>query len=78
MNAADGGTRVLVGGGSDSAGVQDYDLGVGERRGSFEASVLELALNGGPVGLRRAAAKITYIKSYHHTILAARRGLLDL
>jgi len=75
MNAADGGPGVLIGGSSDRAGIQDHDLGVRGCRSSIETVALELAFDGRTIGLRRTAAKILYVKSCHHTIVAARSGL---
>lgn len=74
VNAADGGTGVLVGRSCNGTGVEDDDLGAGCCVGALEALILELALNRGAVGLGRAAPKILYVKTRHHTIVAAYSG----
>lgn len=71
MDAANGGARVLIGGCRYGAGIQDDHFGLIERRGAFQAALFELALDGGAVGLGRAAAKILYVVTCHRTIVAA-------
>src|SRR5579862_2873021 len=71
MDAADGGARILIGGCRHGAGIQDDHFGLIERRGAFQAALFELALDGGAVGLGRAAAKILYVVTCHRTIVAA-------
>jgi hypothetical protein len=65
MDPADSGTRVLVCGGSNRAGIQDYDLGVLRLVDPVQALVNELALNGCAVRLCRATAEVFHIKARH-------------
>ena len=57
MNAADGGTRVLIGGGGYCAGVQDNHFGVHGSGGAFHATVEQLTLDGCAIRLGRAASE---------------------
>lgn len=74
VDSADGGAGVLIGGGGDRAGVQDDDFGVAQHAGALHSQILELAFDGRAVGLSRPAPKILYVKTCHHTILAAHSG----
>jgi len=65
MNAADGGTSVLVSSSGYGAGVEDNDSGLGGLPSAFHASLLELTLDGGPVRLGSAAAEIYHVESCH-------------
>ena len=58
MDFADGVAGLGIGGGGDGAGVHDDDGGGVESRGEGAAAVEELALEGGAVGLRGAAAEL--------------------
>jgi len=65
MNAADGGTSVLVSSSGYGAAVEDNDSGLGGLPSAFHASLLELTLDGGPVRLGSAAAEIYHVESCH-------------
>ena len=62
---ADGVAGLRVGGGGDGAGVEDDDVGDGRVRGKGKALLAELALDGGAVGLRGAAAELLDKESAH-------------
>src|ERR1700675_1864579 len=62
---ADGVASLSVGGGGDSAGVEDDDVGGGCRRGRGTAAVEELAFDGGAVGLGGAAAELLDVEGGH-------------
>ena len=70
MDAPDGCTGVLIGGGRDRAGVQDDDFGLGGSFGTLQSAVAELALDCRAIGLSSAAAKVLYIERAHRTIVA--------
>jgi hypothetical protein len=70
MDATDGCTGVLIGGGRYGTGVQHHDFGLGGSFGTFQSAVTELALDGRAIGLSSAAAKVLYIESSHRTIVA--------
>ena len=74
VDTADCGARVLVGGRSDRTSVQNDDFGLCDRRRPFEAALFKLTLDGRTIRLRRPAAKILYVKTCHHTIVAALPG----
>ncbi len=69
MNAADGGTRVLIGGGGDRAGVQDNDFGVHGSGGALHPAVEQLTLDGCAISLGRAASKVLHMISRHEAII---------
>ena len=62
VNAADGSTGILIGGGCDGAGIQDDKFSFHSSRGTGKATLLELMLNGSAVGLGGAAAEIFNVK----------------
>ena len=74
VHTSDGCAGILIGGCRDCASVQDYDPGFGESASALQSLILELALEGGAVGLGRPAPKILYVKTRHHTIVAAHLG----
>ena len=74
VHPADSGAGVLIGRGGDRASVQDYDPGFGECPGALQSLILELTLDGGAISLGRTAPKILYVKTRHHTIVAAYFG----
>ena len=74
VDPANGGAGVLIGGGGDRAGVQDDDFGVAQPASTLQSQILELAFDGRAVGLGRPAPKILYVKTCHHTIVAAHSG----
>ena len=69
-DAANGRAGVLFGGGSDCAGVQDHDVGVGRGLGSVQALRPKLLLYSSAVGLSGPTAEIFYVKAGHAPILA--------
>ena len=75
VDTADGGAGVLVGRGGYGTGVEDDDLGVTCSIRALEALIFKLAFDGGAVRLSCAAPKILYVKTRHHTIVAAHLGL---
>ena len=71
----DGGAGVLVGRGGYCASVENHDFRVNCGDGAFKALILKLAFDRGAVGLGGAAPKILYVKTRHHTIVAAHLGI---
>ena len=69
MDAADGGTRVLIGRCGDGAGIQDDDFGLGGSAGALQSPRQQLALDGGAIGLGRAASEVLDVISCHQTII---------
>ena len=65
MDAADRGTCVLVGRGGHGAGIENYNLGVIGRCGAVESLLLELALDGGAVGLGSPASEVLDVETRH-------------
>lgn len=65
VDAADGSSGIVVGGSSDRASIQDDDFGAGGASVTLEAALLELALDGGAIGLGGAASEILDIESCH-------------
>ncbi len=65
MKFADGVAGLRVGGGGDGAGVEDDDVGDSWVRGKRKTLLAELALDGGAVGLRSAAAELLDKESAH-------------
>src|SRR5438045_1496609 len=62
---ANGVAGLCVGGGGDGAGVEDNDVGSCGRGGGGETAVKQLALDGGTIGLRGAAAELFDEESRH-------------
>src|ERR1035441_3899421 len=58
MNAADGSPRILIGRCGDGAGIQDNDFGLDGGRGALQSAGQQLALDGGAIGLGRAASEV--------------------
>src|SRR5882762_9613691 len=65
MKLANGVAGLGVGGGGDGAGVDDDDVGGGGRGSGSAATVEQLALQGGAVGLGGAATELFDEKSRH-------------
>ena len=65
VDFANGVAGLSVGGGSDGAGIQDNDVGRRAIGRGGTTLVAQLALDGGAVGLRGAAAKLFDIESGH-------------
>ena len=65
MDAADRGASIVVGGRSDSAGIQYNHSGFGRSGSPDETALLELVFERRAVGLGGAATKIFYIVSRH-------------
>ena len=72
MNAANGGARVLIGGGGDGTGIQDNDFGFDGSAGALHAAIEQLALDGRAVGLGRAASEVLHMISRHEVIIRGR------
>jgi hypothetical protein len=72
VDAADRSPGVVVGGGSDGAGIEDHDSRVGDGVSALEASFLELAFDSSSVGLCGTTAEVLDIKTGHESILTAR------
>src|SRR5271157_2512836 len=62
---ADGLARLGVRGSGDGTGVQNDDVGPVSVAGEMAALFAQLALDGGAIGLRRAAAKLFDVKRGH-------------
>ena len=69
LDAPYGGASVLVGGVCDSTGIKNYQARL-RGGGRDEAASLELALDGGAVGLRGAAAEVLYVVGQHRIMVA--------
>lgn len=65
MEFADGVAGLGVGGGRYGAGVQNNDRGGGGMGSGGIATIEELALDGGAVGLGRAAAELLDVEGGH-------------
>ena len=65
VHLADGVAGLSVGGGSDGARVENNDVGRGAIGRGGAALVAQLALDGGAVGLRGAAAKLFDVEGGH-------------
>ena len=65
MNTANGGARVLIGRCGHGASIQNHDLSMGRSFGADHTALLELAFDGGPVGLSGATAKVLDVKTGH-------------
>jgi len=75
MNAADGGASILVGGRGDGAGVQHHYLRLARLLGPFQPLSTQLLLQGSPVRLGGAAAKVLHVETGHGAIIGGRRRL---
>ena len=71
MNAADGRTRILIGGRGDGAGVQYNEFGFRRRAGSRQTAIGQLALNRRAVGLGGATSEVFYKETAHGSIIWA-------
>src|SRR6476661_8018462 len=60
MDAADGLAKLVVGGRRDGTGVQDDEIGVGQRSGGTETARSEAGFQRGPIGLGSAASECLY------------------
>ncbi len=69
MDAANGGTRVLIRRRRDGTGVQNHDLSAIWRMSRLQSALDELAFNGGAIGLGGAATKILDVETSHAYIL---------
>ena len=67
VDAADGGTGIVIGGGGDGAGIEYNEFGFTRSGGGIESLLLELALDRGAVGLGGAASEILDVESCHGT-----------
>ena len=67
MDAADGGAGIVIGGGGDGAGIEHDEFSAVGSSGAFESLLLELALEGGAVGLGGAASEVLDVESCHET-----------
>jgi len=65
VKLANGVASLCVGGGSNGAGVEDNDVGSSGRGGGRATAVKQLALDGGTIGLRGAAAELFDEESRH-------------
>ncbi len=74
VNPANGRACILIGGGRDRASIQNNDFRIKRSRSALQSAFLELPLDGGTIGLGRAATKILYVKTRHRTIVAAQAG----
>jgi hypothetical protein len=78
MDTTDRDASVLVCRRRYRARIEDDDLGVPRLRDSRPAALFELPFDRRPIGLRRTAAKILYVKTGHGTIVAAHPGQFRL
>ena len=69
MNAADGGTCVLVGRGGHGAGIKNYKSRLRRFAGTFQAALPQLAFDGSTVRLGGPAAEIHHVESCHVSIV---------
>ena len=69
MNAANRGTRVLVGGRRHGARIQDNDFGLNGRGGTLHAAVEQLTLDSRAISLGCAASEILHMICRHETII---------
>jgi len=65
MHTADGGARILIGGGGYGAGIEDDDFRRGRRQSTLHPELAELALDGRAIGLSRPASEVLYVKGSH-------------
>src|SRR5712672_3278024 len=65
MKLSNGVARLGIGGSRDGAGVEDDDVSGGGRGGGGAATVKQLALEGGAIGLSGAAAELFDEESGH-------------
>ena len=64
-----GGTRIFVRALGHGAGIQHHNFGVAGRPGALQSAIQKLPLQGSPIRLCRAAAKILYVETSHTSIL---------
>lgn len=69
VDATDSRARILVGGGSDRAGIQYDKLCLVGRASPLKTALRELAFQGSAVGLRRTTSEILYVKTGHACIV---------
>jgi hypothetical protein len=69
MHTANGGTRILIGGGGYGAGVEDDDFGFGSRVGSQQSVPGQLTLDRCAIGLSSATTEVFYIETSHESII---------
>ncbi len=69
MNAADGSTCVLISRRGDGAGIQDDDFSLDGSAGALQSAGQQLALNGGAIGLGRAASEVLHMIRRHESII---------
>src|SRR5260370_11448900 len=72
MYAANRGTRVLIGGSGDGAGIQYNQISVSGRTGVVQTSVGKFALDGGAICLRGATGKILQQEARYCRILTTK------
>jgi len=65
VKPANGVAGLCVGGSGDCTGVEDNDVGSSGRGGGGATAVKQLALDGGTIGLRGAAAELFDEESRH-------------
>jgi len=65
VKLSNGAAGLGIGGGCDSAGVNDDDIGGRRSGGGGAATVKQLALEGGAVGLRGAATELLDEEAQH-------------
>lgn len=69
MDAADGGTRVLVSRCSDGTGVEHDYFGASDLVGALESALLELTFDGSTIGLGGPTSEILDVEGGHIPIL---------
>ena len=74
MDAADGGACVMIRRSSDSASIEDYDVGIPWIGGASQPAVLELPRDRCSVSLRRPATEVLDVVVRHWSIIAAGSG----
>ncbi len=70
MDAANGSACILIGRRGDGAGVENDDLSGGGCVRACQSLLVELALDGGAVGLSGAASEVLYVEAWHRNMLA--------
>jgi hypothetical protein len=75
MDAADGGTGVLIGSSGDGASVQDDYFGL-IGGGSLETVIEQLPLNGRAIGLCCTASEVLHVIGGHIFIILSQSMLL--
>ena len=69
MDAAYGGTGILIGGRGNGAGVKNNDLSLCGGVGPRESVIQQLAFDGCSIGLGRAASEILHMIGRHSLII---------